>query len=168
MATFSLRVAVSIRRYHVYKETWKTSLVDRVTLERHNGMRLPLYWRMYIPAKAAACNVYNFLLLGNHHDHFVVSAYEADGNDWSSRPKSESLKRPHSSSMEDASHTRVSGAIQVGLSGNLGEYNTSSIKIVSHRNVVSYNTHYTKKYMADYKLRYTVDAVRWEIITFCA
>ena len=39
--------------------------------------------------------------------------------------------------LEHASCTGVSGAIQVGLSGNLGDCNnSSSIKIVSHRKVV--------------------------------
>ena len=39
--------------------------------------------------------------------------------------------------LEHALHTGVSGAIQVGLSGNLGECNnSSSIEIVSHKKVV--------------------------------
>ena len=42
MAAFSLRVVVPIRGYHVYKETWKPSLVDHETFERHNGKRLPV------------------------------------------------------------------------------------------------------------------------------
>ena len=47
-----------------------------------------------------------------------------------------SLKRPHSR-LEHASHTGVSGAFQVGLSGNLGECNnSSSIEVVAHRKVL--------------------------------
>ena len=43
MAAFSLRVVAPIGRYHVYKETFESSLVDRVTFERHNGRRLPYH-----------------------------------------------------------------------------------------------------------------------------
>ena len=71
-----------------------------------------------------------------------------------------SLKRPHSR-LEHALRTRVSGAIQVGLSGNLRECNnSSSIEIVSHRKVVELQYTHTQKHVADYNLRYTVGTVR--------
>ena len=41
----------------------------------------------------AACNVYDILSLGSHHDRFTVAAYEDDGDDWSNRPTSESAKK---------------------------------------------------------------------------
>ena len=47
------------------------------------------------------------------------------------------LNMLHSSPLEHTSHTGVSGTIQVGLPGYLGEYKSSSFsEIVSHRNAV--------------------------------
>ena len=55
----------------------------------------------------------------------------------------------------------VSGAIQVGLSGNLEECNnSSSIEILSHGKVVDLQYALHKKHVADYYLRYTMSAVR--------
>ena len=93
------------------------------------------YRHMY--AEAAVCNIYNFLLLGSRHDRFAVAAYKDEEmiEVVDQRPKS--LKGRIPCRLEHASRTGVSGVIQVGLSGNLGECNnSSSIKIVSHRKVV--------------------------------
>ena len=73
------------------------------------------------------------------------------------RPKS--LKRPHSR-LEHASRTGASGAIQVGLSGNLGDTTLPPSKSFHTGKLWSYNTHYTKKHVADYNVGYTVGAVR--------
>ena len=105
MATFSLRVVVPIRGYHVYKEAWESSLLNRATFKRHNGRRL----------RIAVC--------------ITCRCGCVELSQW--------LKMPHSSSLEHASCTGVSGVIQVGLLGNLGECkNSSTTEIVSHRKAV--------------------------------
>ena len=83
------------------------------------------------------CNVYTFLLLASHHNRFAVAAYKDEEmiEVVGQRPKS--LKGRIPRQLEHTSLTGVPGAIQVGLSGNLGECNNpSSIEIVSHRKVV--------------------------------
>ena len=97
---------------------------------------------------------------------------------WGSRPMSESLKRPHSSSLAHTLRTGVSGATQVRLLGNLRECNNSSIEIVPHRKVVELQSHTTCGRLGITKtlntnsritdLHYTMGAVRWEIITSVA
>ena len=64
----------------------------------------------------------------------------------------------HSSSLEDASHTVVSGAIQVGLSGNLGECKNSTVVHI----VVQHALH--RKYLQEK----CVGAERWDIIATSA
>ena len=83
-------------------------------------------------------NIYNFLLLASCHYRFTVAAYEDEKMIEVVDQHSKLLKGQIPCRLEHASHTGVSGAIQVGLSGNLGECNnSSSIEIVSHRKVVN-------------------------------
>ena len=83
------------------------------------------------------CKVYTFLLLASRHNRFAVAAYEDEEmiEVVGQRPKSLKCRIP--CRLEHASRTGVSGALQVGLSGNVGECNnSSSIEIMSHKKVM--------------------------------
>ena len=83
------------------------------------------------------CKVYTYHLLASHHDRFVVAAYEDEEMIEVVGQHLKSLKGRIPRRLEHALRTGVSGAIQVGLSGNIGECNnSSSIEIVSHSKVV--------------------------------